>query len=271
MPIFINQTAVKNFNFSGGECQISLGDMTVGNAVSVKAYLFSSDDIMQLLLTVDSLRRIDPDILIDLTIPYVPYARQDRVCNDGEALSIHVMTSLINNLNCHSVTILDPHSDVTPALINRVRIIHQADLVSQSKHIQDLLKSKPITVIAPDAGAEKKTRTLAKALHDTGIEVDVAFASKERDVKTGNILKTIIPDNVTGKSFLIVDDICDGGLTFTNLAKELKSHGAQDIYLYVTHGIFSKGIQPLKQHLTHVYCHHSFSNISEPEFLTIME
>ena len=47
---------------------------------------------------------------------------------------------------------------------------------------------------------------------------------------------------LSNRRILIVDDICDGGATFVGLAKELRAAGAKKVYLYVTHGIFSKGL-----------------------------
>ena len=38
-----------------------------------------------------------------------------------------------------------------------------------------------------------------------------------------------------------MDDICDGGRTFIELAKALKVDGPRSVWLYVTHGIFSQG------------------------------
>lgn len=271
MPLFVNKMPIKFFRFSGGECHVSVEGIRIGAQVELLAYLYSSDDVMSLLLAVDAIRRVNPHALIDLQIPYMPYARQDRVCNEGEALSIKVMASLINGLNCHSVTILDPHSDVTAALIERVRIVLQSELVSRFGEVKELLQSNEVTLLAPDAGAEKKVRAVANTLLAEGIESDVAYASKSRDVRTGHIIKTNIPGDVAGKNYLIVDDICDGGGTFINLARELKAQGSEDIYLYVTHGIFSKGLEPLKEVLSHVYCQHSFTKFSEPEFLTTME
>lgn len=49
------------------------------------------------------------------------------------------------------------------------------------------------------------------------------------------------------KNILIVDDICDGGATFMLLTKDLYKRGAKSINLFVTHGIFSKGLKPLKE------------------------
>ena len=40
----------------------------------------------------------------------------------------------------------------------------------------------------------------------------------------------------------MVDDLCDGGATFILLAKELLSKGAKEVHLFVSHGIFSRGL-----------------------------
>lgn len=271
MTVTVNKKLIKTFNFSGGECHVSLDGIDIEDRVEISAFPKNADHVMQLILTVDAIRRVNPHTAIDLHLSYFPYARQDRVCNPGEPLSASVMAQLINNLNCASVTIEDPHSDVTPALINNVRIISQADIVSGSKVMQSLIRDKQITLMAPDAGAAKKTEMLAKALAAKGIETDVMFASKIRNVANGEITGTNIPDGVAGKNFLIVDDICDGGRTFTELAQKLKDHGAKDIYLYITHGIFSKGLKPLGKHFTHIYCKNLFHENESPEFLTVME
>ena len=57
-------------------------------------------------------------------------------------------------------------------------------------------------------------------------------------------------------NILIIDDICDGGGTFNQAAQILREHGAVNLYLYVTHGIFSKGLDLLQENFKHIYCHH---------------
>jgi ribose-phosphate pyrophosphokinase len=47
------------------------------------------------------------------------------------------------------------------------------------------------------------------------------------------------------RDFLIVDDICDGGRTFIELAKVLRPLTSGQVKLYVTHGIFSAGFEAL--------------------------
>ena len=263
MPIYLNSKKVESFNFSGGECQVKI-DAAGIEVANITAILNSSDAIMQLLLVVDAVRRINPKAEINLLIPYFPYARQDRVCNPGEALSVRVMADLINSVRADVVTIIDPHSDVTAAILNNVKVIKQSQIIAESV-LAKIIKDKKLIVISPDAGAEKKTKEAAKL-----VGAESMAASKVRDTMTGNIISTQIHGDVKGRDVIILDDICDGGATFTELAKELKNHGAKNIYLYVTHGIFSRGLDILKEHFSHVYCYHSLVNEFEGEakFLT---
>ena len=104
--------------------------------------------------------------------------------------------------------------------------------------------------VAPDAGAEKSVREDA-AYFDKRL----VTATKTRDTKTGEITATVVhdKDSVKGANCLILDDICDGGRTFIELAKALKAAGALEVQLYVTHGIFSRGLDVLKPHMSKVY------------------
>jgi ribose-phosphate pyrophosphokinase len=82
--------------------------------------------------------------------------------------------------------------------------------------------------------------------------------------------------DVENEECLIVDDICDGGRTFLEIAKILKARGASSIELYVTHGIFSNNaIEKLKPYFDKVYCYHTFLEDSEIEkhngFLTVFK
>jgi ribose-phosphate pyrophosphokinase len=271
MTILVNKRPIKAFNFSGGESQVSLAGIQIEDRVEVYSFLNTADEIMRLLLTVDAIRRINAAAKINLHIPYFPYARQDRVCNDGEALSVEVMTQLINNLSCESVTIEDPHSSVTANLVKNVRILTQADIISRSVKMLTLLKENNLILLAPDKGAAPKTEAIGIALTSKNIPIQVLLATKVRDVTNGKITDTIIPDGVAGKNILIPDDICDGGSTFIELAKKLKAGGANDLYLYVTHGIFSRGLEPLREDFKQIFCRNCFINNENHNFLTILE
>lgn len=238
----------ETFKFSGGEIQVKIeSDQKWKDHVEIMiwATLHSSDDIMLLGLTVDAIRNkcYNPHLLA--CIPYIPYGRQDRVCAPGEAFGLKYMAKLLTDMNFACITTFDPHSDVTGALLKangNVDIITQADIVSMWPLMKSAAAQSNMVLVSPDAGANKKTSEVAKVLGKDGF----VRADKLRDVTNGKILETIVyTDNLHGKSAFIVDDICDGGATFIALAQKLKEKGADNVYLYVTHGIFSKGIDPL--------------------------
>ncbi len=224
--------------FPGGEINVRFTEPLENPTAMITAHLKSSDDIMTLLLVSDALKRLGV-WSIELVIPYFPYARQDRVCNEGEALSCKVMADLINSIGAVEVTIYDPHSDVTPALINNVNIIEQ-----HTKIPLDILEGK--LLVCPDAGAEKKIQKLKRSY---------VMCTKQRNPVTGVIVETTVDTkgyHLTGRDLLIVDDICDGGRTFIEISKVLKQHNPRSVHLYVTHGIFSKGLEVLDEHFDSV-------------------
>ena len=100
---------------------------------------------------------------------------------------------------------------------------------------------------------------------------NIIYAQKVRNSQTGEIVETRLEKEAIAQDCIIVDDICDGGRTFIELAKVLKSKGAKDIYLYVTHGIFSKGIEVLREHFNHIYCYHliNYKGNIDNNFLTV--
>jgi ribose-phosphate pyrophosphokinase len=237
MSIKLLNGRFESFVFSGGEVHVKV--LECGGDPTVQAILYNTQDIITLLMLADALKRMGTPIYA-LHIPYFPYARQDRVCNPGEALSVKVMADLINSIEAKVVIVTDPHSDVTPALLNNVEV-----RTAEHCGIHDIIGSK--LVICPDAGAEKRIQKL---------RVPYVMATKIRDVKTGDIIDTKLYDyenKVPGKDVIIIDDICDGGRTFIELAKVLKAHGAASVSLYVTHGIFSKGHAVFQRLIDDVY------------------
>lgn len=235
--------------FPGGEVHVTLPELAYWDveAVNVEVKLRCSDGVMALAMVKEALdyECVRKDMHKNLTMGYIPYARQDRRCNERESLSIKVFAGMINAMKFDSVMVVDPHSDVAPALLdNVVRITDQTDLLGRFKqHHGDLyqkLHDEELTLVAPDVGASKKIESVAKHFnHESFIQ-----GHKRRDLKTGHLSGFGYTGVVRGRDLLIVDDICDGGGTFIGLAHELLEGGANTVSLYVTHGIFSAGKGP---------------------------
>jgi ribose-phosphate pyrophosphokinase len=217
-------------------------------------------DIMALSLVVDAVRRMWFDhkcsFKLELALLYIPYARQDRVCNPGESLSIKVFADMINSLNFDKVYSFDPHSDVSTALINNLELGSTARF--NETCINDFFGNNAVkSVCCPDASAAKKFHTLHSTM---GLSLtNIIEATKHRVVKTGELSGFSIPNESVPKKILLIDDICDGGGTFIGVAKELKKKGAEELGLCVSHGIFSKGFPTLREHFTKIYCTNSIA------------
>ncbi len=247
----------KDFLFPGGEVGLKL-DATnynffheitenVNGKYIIVANLHDSNDIMKVAMAKNALENIKSTdrnyrpIPFDLVIPYVPYARQDRVCDGGEAFSLKVFANFINSLGFSKVTVIDPHSDVTPALINNINVISQLDIIRKNELFHTRILQSGI-FISPDVGANKKVSKLASYFDHR----EFVRADKLRDMATGEIKETIVYyDDFKGQDVIIPDDICDGGRTFLELAKVLKAKNAGKIVLYVSHMIASKGFKCL--------------------------
>lgn len=251
----------ETFVFSGGELQTKLVDpfneAHQVKEVSIFARLTNSEEVIRLALLKDAIERLwAGDYKINLTMPYTPYARQDRVCYKGEAFSLRILASLVNFLNFNSVTVYDPHSDVTGGLFNNVKIVTQVDILSSwEKFWSKFYLPTQNILVSPDAGSNKKVSEFAKWIGHR----EFARADKLRNLQTGQIIETVVyKEDFEGKNVIILDDICDGGRTFVELAKILRTRNCGKIALYVTHGIFSNGVDYLFHYIDEVWTTNSF-------------
>jgi ribose-phosphate pyrophosphokinase len=209
---------------------------------------------------------------VKLEISYLLGARSDRKFETGSVNYIkEVLAPIINMQNFSNVTVLDPHSDVTEACINN--FIKQTQyshgfitFVLRDYFAGGSTDYSKMRLISPDAGALKKVYDVAESI---GYKEEIVIASKHRDVKTGKITHTEVPVNVDDldKDFFILDDICDGGRTFIEIAKALRGKNVTGkIFLVITHGIFSAGLKPLNEHFDGIYTTNSYVDMADPNF-----
>lgn len=196
---------------------------------------------------------------IELVVSYLMAARMDRVMTVGEPFSLRVVTDILNSAGFSKISVFDPHSEVTTALLRRSVAIPNYHFVKDC--LDEFLAKHQQTdywLISPDAGALKKIHGVAQFV---GAE-HVAECMKVRDVKTGHLsgFKTLEAD-FEGKTCVIVDDICDGGGTFAGLGGLLKEHNAGKVVLIVSHGIFSKGFDI--PNIDFIYTTDSFKGLEE--------
>ncbi len=219
----------------------------------------NANDLLLILLVKNTLTYLGFE-QIALKISYLMAARMDRVMLDGEPFSLKVIGNIINLAGFKKVSIFDPHSEVSTAVIENAYSItnHQfvKDVMEHYKKNNAGDDAAKFCLVSPDAGALKKIYKVAAALGN----IDVVECMKERDLKTGALSGfKVFEENLQQKICFIIDDICDGGGTFTCVAAALKKLGAEKIILVVSHGIFSKGYN--LKNVDEMYCTDSYNAI----------
>jgi ribose-phosphate pyrophosphokinase len=206
---------------------------------------------------------------VELYVPYFIGGRSDRKFGYGETNYLKtVICPIINLQNFSKVSVIDPHSDVLEACLNNFKKINNFELVKNAlldlARVMRKFDRDEVVLVSPDAGAYKKVYDVAKEFN---LE-KIITATKVRDLKNGNILRTEVPtlDQHNNLMYLIIDDICDGGRTFVELAKVIKEgRPTAKVYLIVTHGIFSSGFKDLNKFFEKIFTTNSISDRFENE------
>ena len=206
------------------------------------AALCDMNDFMLLAQLVDAVRHTTDVLVSHLELPWLPWARQDRHMVAGDSFALKVFARQLNLLGFDKVKVLDPHSDAAAAAIDNFITVPQEACLLHSRTLARQFQQQALMLVAPDAGALKKIDAVARAAG----AADYAVLTKKRDVASGNLTGfALVSGEVKGRDLLIVDDLCDAGGTFIGSASVLREAGARSVSLYVTHGIFSKGVENL--------------------------
>lgn len=254
--------------WNGGD-DFEWGDPLLASPIQIKSRFNSFKDLELIICANNALRKLGFNP-IHLYIPYLLGARSDRQFQDGgNSYLVDIIAPIINAQEFDSVIVMDVHSDVAAACIKNLKVISNVGLVQWSLDViadkrDEFMTSKDFILVSPDAGAMKKIYPLVKSIGYTG---EIVVASKYRDIISGNILSTEVPLNIIDharKDLIIIDDICDGGRTFIEIAKIAKKRlPFNKIYLIVTHGIFSAGFEELNNYFDGIYCTNSIKDVSE--------
>ena len=219
--------------FSDGEIYIEINENIRGNSVFVIQSTSNpaNDNLMELLLCIDALRRSSAKN-ITAVIPYYGYARQDRKVVPRTSISAKVVANLITNAGASRVVTVDLHAGQIQGFFDMpVDNLFTTPLFAS--YIKKKLKNKKLICVSPDVGGVQRTRGLA-----TKIKADLAIIDKRRPRPGKSQVMNIIGD-VKGKTCIIVDDIIDSGGTIVNAVDALKKSGATEVYVFITHAVLS--------------------------------
>jgi ribose-phosphate pyrophosphokinase len=193
----------------------------------------ANDNLMELLVTLDALRRGSAR-RITAVIPYYGYARQDRKSGPRTPISAKLVANLITSAGADRVLTMDLHADQIQGFFD----IPTDNLFAAPVLTDDIRKNYPkdrLVVVSPDVGGVVRARAIAKRL-----DAELAIIDKRRERAGVSEVMNIIGD-VNDRRCIMVDDIVDSGGTLCNAAQALIDQGAISVDAYVTHGVLSGG------------------------------
>ncbi|MHA1821117.1 MAG: ribose-phosphate diphosphokinase [Promethearchaeota archaeon] len=172
---------------------------------------------------------------VRVVIPYLAYARQDKVFRPGECLFAQTLLKMIETLGADELFVIDIHAPEALKVLNIPA--HNLDPMKYlAEYIKENMNIKDPIVVSPDKGAVERSKAFAKHF---GENVQVEVFSKHRDVVTGEIEMTG-ELKVKDKDVIIADDIIATGGTMASAIKISKKSGARSVYAVGTHPLLIK-------------------------------
>lgn len=257
-----NSEQYQKIKYPAGELQLRflptmLEAVKTAQEIRVIARVRSCEDLLELHFLLGLLADYEEACKnLELVLPYLPYGRADRRFVPGDMYGLSYFEELVAGPGTWRLQVktLDVHSDKANSVFVGTSFVNIRPHVFIQKALEDFSKrvGGPIDILFPDEGAKKRYAGEHLAGHN------VYYGTKKRDPETGKLSGFEIPEELESSTtaVLIVDDLCDGGGTFVGIASLLSRHIPKA--LYVTHGIFSKGLEPLFDQLDHVYTTDSF-------------
>jgi len=178
----------------------------------------------------------------NVVFPYMRFSRQDRKDESRVSSNAKVVANAVSKYADRCMTV-DLHSPQIQEFFN-IPVDNLYSFPTLINYLQENYSSllENLVVVSPDAGGAKRAEALAKRFSKKGIPSTFAISHKSRE-KANEVAKTIIIGNVEGKNCLILDDIIDTGGTMISTTFALKEKGAERIFAYGTHALFTEGVE----------------------------
>lgn len=236
-------STVEHHVFPDGEQRIQLLEGVVDEDVVIvqSTGIPTDQNYIELFLLLDAATRNGAKS-VTAVIPYIGYSRQDHIFRSGEARSLEVMINSIEVNGATSVIGFDFHSIKTPELFH-VPVTHLSALPLFASVIkQNGWLDEDTILVSPDMGGLRRLSQISAMLGD----MSTASVEKNRDLTTGHIDAAIVHGEIK-KRCLLVDDMVSSGKTTVQAVEMVKKHGAEEVYVFATHPVFSENATQLLQ------------------------
>ncbi|WP_273509304.1 ribose-phosphate pyrophosphokinase [Planktotalea frisia] len=233
MSVDLVDARVERFN--DGEIFVEMYDNVRGEDVFIIQPTSNpaNDNLMELLIMSDALRRSSAQ-RITAVIPYFGYARQDRRTKARTPITAKLVANMLVEAGVERILTMDLHAAQIQGFFDipvdnlYASPIFALDIMTHFKDQMD-----DVMIVSPDVGGVARARELAKR-----INAPLSIVDKRRE-KPGEIAEMTVIGDVTGKTCIIVDDICDTAGTLCKAAEVLLENGAKEVHSYITHGVLS--------------------------------
>ncbi len=211
-------TTVNYKKFPDGELYVRVDGKS--DEYIVVGSINSSDDLAVLLLLSDVLEDVK------LVVPYMGYARQDKVFIEGESVSIRALAKLLESWASEIITV-NIHSKEAESHFRKLKNLDAMPLIGER------YSNKDVVMVSPDRGSLERVKVAAEV---SGCEYD--YLEKTRIDATTVEIKPKEMD-VEGKNVVIVDDIISTGGTVVEATKKLMQLGAKSVEAACVHAVLA--------------------------------
>ena len=213
--------------FPNNETKVKDFENAILDGMNILEFKYSNDE--DLIALMFAKKRIDElGVPCTLFVWYMPYSRMDRKI-EGDLFTLQYVTGFINWLNFAKVVVMEPHSDKTMKMLERATAIYPVkDWLSEVQNEIGFSEERD-HIVFPDKGAAERYANSGYA--------NICIMEKKRNPITGNIEDMRLKEGTVnhGSKCIIIDDLCSKGGTFAWAGSILKSLGASEVYLIVSH------------------------------------
>lgn len=183
--------------------------------------------LIQLALMADSAKRSGAK-KVTAIVPYLAYARQDRIFLQGEPISAETIARMLKAAGVEELLTVNVHQDkVLSRFPFPARSVSAIPLLAEYFVEKGHVKA---FALSPDKGAVHIAEEASKILGG-----ECGYLEKNRDRYTGQVSMEMKTLDIKGKIVIIFDDIVSSGGTIVAAAKILKELNPRRIYVACVH------------------------------------
>lgn len=222
-------------HFADGEILVELEETVRGRSVYIVQSTCNpvTERLMEVLVCIDACKRSSARE-INVVMPYFGYARQDRKAAPRQPITAKLVANLLEVAGANRLITIDLHASQIQGFFN-IPIDDMTAIPMLGQYfVNKGFDPEELVVVSPDHGGTTRARRLADIL-GTGLAIVDKRRPRPNVCEATNII-----GEVEGKNCIIVDDMCDTGGSLVAATNILKQFGAKDVYVMITHGVFSK-------------------------------